>query len=629
MHYTSVPNILKVLNPLFLDDLRLQLETAGDNVRKLLNLRQRIARIRVFDPACGSGNFLVIAYKEMRAIEARINELRGESDRKSEIPLTNFRGIEIRHFAVEIARLALIIAEYQCDVLYRGPKLALAEFLPLESENWITCGNALRLDWLSLCPPTGTEVQVQREDLDLFSTPNQEAEIDFENEGGETYICGNPPYVGKGKPTPEQKSDMNFIFEGRTRHWGYVDLVGAWFVKASDYCLFTNASVAFVSTNSVGMGRQVAVLWPIVLRDNIKIRFAHRSFVWSNNASNKAAVFCVIIGIDRKQSTNCKLFEGDVARDVEHISHYLTAGTAPLVKASGRPIVQHLPEMILGNKPNDGKALRFSFSERLEILSTNPEGRGFLRRFYGSDEYNKSIPKYCLWISDELLAKAETIEPIRQRLQLCRENRLNQTDASNKKLAKRPHQMREFNEAEQHSLIVSVMTAERREYLSCGALADGAIISSQAFAIFDEGLWALSLLLSRLHFVWVATICGKFKEDYRYSNDSGWNTFPVPTLTDQNKADLTRCAEDILLAREQYFPATIADMYDPDRMDTEFPLVREAHDRNDEILERIYIGRRFKNDTERLEKLFEMYTKMTAQQAPAKKTGKRTPKGGK
>ncbi|NJM00724.1 MAG: class I SAM-dependent DNA methyltransferase, partial [Synechococcaceae cyanobacterium SM2_3_2] len=213
MHYTSVPNILKVINPLFLDGLREQLEAAGDNARKLLNLRQRLARIRIFDPACGSGNFLVIAYKEMREIEAEINRRRGEMDRKSGIPLTNFRGIEIRHFSAEVARLALIIAEYQCDVLYRGPKLALAEFLPLKADNWITCGNALRLDWLSLCPPTGIGAKVQREDLDLFGEMENEMEIDFENQGGEIYICGNPPYQGSVNQSAEQKEDMKFVLQ--------------------------------------------------------------------------------------------------------------------------------------------------------------------------------------------------------------------------------------------------------------------------------------------------------------------------------------------------------------------------------------------------------------------------------
>src|SRR6185503_6526910 len=227
MHYTSVPNILKVLNPLFLDDLRARLEEAGDNPRTLLNLRKRMAKIRVFDPACGSGNFLVIAYKEMRGIEAEINKRRSEPDRSSEIPLTNFRGIELRDFPSEIARLALVIAEYQCDLLYRGKKLALAEFLPLDKQNWITWGNALRLDWLSICPPTGTGVKLRADDL--FSTPLDQAEIDFENEGGETYICGNPPYLGFAWQSAEQKAEMRDLLNGRASSSGFLDYVAGWF----------------------------------------------------------------------------------------------------------------------------------------------------------------------------------------------------------------------------------------------------------------------------------------------------------------------------------------------------------------------------------------------------------------
>ena len=210
MHYTSVPNILKVLNPLFLEDLRAQLADAGDNDRKLLNLRRRMARIRVFDPACGSGNFLVIAYKQMREIETEINRRRGEPHLGSEIPLTNFRGIELHDFPAEIARLSLIIAEFQCDVLYLGKKDAVAEFLPLDAQNWIICGNALRLDWLSICPPTGTGVKVVADDL--FGMPLNQMEIDFENEGGETYICGNPPYLGSTWQTDEQKADLGAVF---------------------------------------------------------------------------------------------------------------------------------------------------------------------------------------------------------------------------------------------------------------------------------------------------------------------------------------------------------------------------------------------------------------------------------
>jgi hypothetical protein len=253
MHYTSVPNILKVLNPLFLDNLRAKLEEAGDNPRSLLNLRNRMAIIRVFDPACGSGNFLVIAYKEMRAIEAEINKRRGESERQSEIPKTNFRGIELRDFPAEIARLALVIAEYQCDVLYRGRKLALAEFLPLDNQNWITCGNALRLNWLSICPPTGTGVKLQAEDL--FSTPLDQAQIDFENEGGETYVCGNPQFKGARKQTSAQKEDMAFIFR-RHNDFKDCDYVIAWYLKASEFVKTCDATFAFVSTSSISEGEQ-------------------------------------------------------------------------------------------------------------------------------------------------------------------------------------------------------------------------------------------------------------------------------------------------------------------------------------------------------------------------------------
>ncbi|MCK5556460.1 MAG: class I SAM-dependent DNA methyltransferase, partial [Alphaproteobacteria bacterium] len=261
MHYTSVPNILKVLNPLFLYDLHEQFEAAGESPQKILNLRKRMARIRVFDPACGSGNFLVIAYKEMRAIEAEINKRRGEDDRRTDIPLTNFRGIELRDFPAEVARLSLIIAEYQCDILYRGQKEALADFLPLDAQNWITCGNALRLDWLSICPPTGTGVKLKGDDL--FETPLDQAQIDFENEGGETYICGNPPYLGSTWQSDEQKSDLKSIFGHRTKTWKSLDYVAGWFMKVADYGTHTNAVAAFVSTNSICQGQQVPILWPL------------------------------------------------------------------------------------------------------------------------------------------------------------------------------------------------------------------------------------------------------------------------------------------------------------------------------------------------------------------------------
>jgi MmeI, DNA-methyltransferase domain/MmeI, N-terminal domain/MmeI, helicase spacer domain len=294
MHYTSVPNILKVLNPLFLDELREKLEAAGDRPQALRHLRKRLSRIRVFDPACGSGNFLVIAYKHMREIEFEINKRLGESHRSTDIPLTNFRGIELRHFAAEIARLALVIAEYQCDVLHRGQKLALAEFLPLDAQNWITHGNALRIDWLTVCPPTGTEAKMHADDL--FETPLDQTEIDFENEGGETYICGNPPYVGSQLQTDSQKADMRTIFDQRTKNWKSVDYIAAWFMKAADYGKCTEGKSAFVTTNSLCQGRQVENFWPLVMTTGHEIDFAHTSFRWSNLASHNAGVTVVIVG---------------------------------------------------------------------------------------------------------------------------------------------------------------------------------------------------------------------------------------------------------------------------------------------------------------------------------------------
>jgi hypothetical protein len=587
-----------------------------------------MARIRVFDPACGSGNFLVIAYKEMRAIEAEINRRREEPDRRSDIPLTNFRGIEIRHFACEIARLALIIAEYQCDVLYRGPRLALAEFLPLKSENWITCGNALRLDWLSLCPPTGTGVKVRQEDLDLFSTPNQEAEIDFENEGGETYICGNPPYLGSTWQSNEQKDDLKRIFDGRTKLWKSLDYVSGWFMKAADYGMQTTSAAAFVSTNSICQGQQVPILWPLVFKTNHAIAFAHTSFKWSNLASHNAGVTVVIVGIANDTAKVRQLFSiGDngatIAKEAENINAYLVAGANVFVEKCSL-LNDDRGQVEAGGKPVEGGNLLVSSGEARHILQQYPIASKFIKRAYGSSEYIRGDVRYCIWVADEHLSEASETADFAKRFEIVATLRRKSPKVATQKGAGWPHRFEEVKQSgNERVIIVPKVSSESREYLPIGLLASGSIITDLCFALYDAPLWNLALIASRLHLIWIATVCGKLETRYRYSNTLGWNTFPVPTLTDQNKQDLTRCAEDILLAREQYFPATIADMYDPDKMDREFPLVREAHDRNDEILERIYIGRRFKNDTERLEKLFDLYTKMTSQQKNIK--GKRQP----
>ena len=610
MHYTSVPNILKVLNPLFLDDLREKLQEAGDNRRKLLNLRNRMARIRVFDPACGSGNFLVIAYKEMRAIEAEINKRRQEGERRSDIPLTNFRGIEIRDFPAEIARLALIIAEYQCNVLYRGQSEALAEFLPLDAMNWITCGNALQIDWRSICPPTGTGVKHRADDL--FRTPLDQAEIDFENEGGETYICGNPPYRGSQWQTAEQKADLRNIFDGRTKNWRSLDYVAGWFMKAADYGVHTTAVSAFVSTNSICQGRQVETLWSLMFETGHVIPFAHTSFKWANLASHNAGVTVVIVGVSRNAGPVRKLYstgtgEETTVRETGNINPYLVSRPDVLVRPAGKPMAD-LSEMSFGNMPNEGGSLLLNHSEAEDAIEHQRVDRRFIRPFLGSQEFISGTERRCIWVSDEDCREAMDNEWLATRFGVVRAQRATSSRPATKRLAETPHRFGEVRQAgSETAIIVPSVSSERRDYLPVGYMPPGTIVSNLAFALYDAPLWNMALIASRLHLVWVATVCGKLKTDYRYSNTLGWNTFPVPTLTEKNKADLTRCAEEILLAREAHFPATIADLYDGEAMPDD---LRAAHDRNDEVLERIYVGRRFRNDTERLEKLFEMYTEM-------------------
>jgi hypothetical protein len=607
MHYTSVPNILKVLNPLFLDDLRTQLEAAGNNSAKLLNLRKRMARIRVFDPACGSGNFLVIAYKQMREIEAQINHRREESHLGSEIPLTNFRGIELRDFPAEIARLALIIAEFQCDVLYRGQKDALAEFLPLDKQNWIVCGNALRLDWLSICPPTGTGVKVVADDL--FGTPLDQTEIDFVNEGGETYICGNPPYLGNKLQTPEQKADLEGIFAELSSSWKSLDYVAGWFMKAANYGQHTKCKTAFVSTNSVCQGQQVPILWPLIFAKNHEIGFAYTSFKWANLASHNAGVIVSIIGISTNPGKLRRLFSnsdegGPVSRDVEYINAYLTPGANLVVDAESLPI-NGLPQMMFGNMPRDGGRLLMDNDERNSFVKQDKRTEKYLKDFVGSEDAIHGNRRVCIWVGEHEYKAASEIGILNARFEEVSQQRIGMKAASTQSFSKKPYRFVQIQGvAKSHLFLVPRHSSESRPYLPIAIFGSSTIVADSAFAIYDAPLWSLALFSSRLHLVWVATVCGKIKTDFRYSNTIGWNTFPVPLLTEQNRSDLTHCAEEILLSRETHFPKTIADLYDSESMPAD---LRQAHERNDEVLERIYIGRRFRNDSERIERLFAMY----------------------
>ncbi len=616
MHYTSRPNILKVLNPLFLDNLHEKLEEAGDNKIKLLNLRKRLARIRVFDPACGSGNFLVIAYKQLRKIEHTINERRDEKGRKSDIPLTNFRGIELRNFPAEIARLALIIAEYQCNVRYLGQREALAVFLPLSQDNWITCGNALRLDWLSLMDVGGSGVRLVSDNL--LQTPLDQAEIDFENEGGETYICGNPPYKGNADQTKQQKDDVRACFLGTELNWKSLDYICGWFWKAKEFAETTTAKFAFVSTNSVSQGQNISFFWREFLRSGIAIEFAERSFLWKNLATKNAGVTVVIIGCSRDVPSKKKIFDQGQVYEVDNINPYLVSGKNIFVEKSTTQL-SGLPKMVKGNYYGLSEGLLITYSERQLFVDRGLDAK-HLRTFKGGAEIVRGTLRTCFWFPESTLPSyAANIDSVRTRIFAVEASRRASPDAMAVAMADKPHQFREMFCAQNWSIAIPNVSSGNRPYLPVSLETNDVVFPNTAFSVYDGPIFTLSIIASKLHIAWVTTVCGRLRTDFRYSNTLGWNTFPVPVLTEKNKADLTRCAEDILLAREAHFPATIADLYDPEKMPAD---LRAAHERNDEVLERIYIGRRFKNDTERLEKLFDLYTRMSATQKSGK-TGKK------
>jgi hypothetical protein len=606
MHYTSVPNILKVLNPLFLDDLREQLAAAGDNARKLRNLRKRMSVIRVFDPACGSGNFLVIAYLQMRSIEHEIVQ-RTRDDPKSWIKLSSFYGIEIKGFAAEIARLALLIAEFQSDVRFISQHEARAMVLPLHNTGHIVIGNALRRDWLEVCPPVSKALVEER---DLAGPTGRMALEDngFDDLGEpETFICGNPPYLGSTWQSSDQKADLAGIFQTRTQLWKSLDYVAGWFMKAADYGVFNKAAAAFVSTNSICQGQQVPILWPLVFGTGHAISFAHTSFKWTNLASDNAGVTVVVvsiaIGFQRKKQLFSQSDSADpIVQQVSNINAYLVAAPDIIVNARSTP-PSGRSQIDAGGKPVEGGHLLLTRDERNQLLNESPTAARFLKRVFGASEHNQGIVRYALWIGEKDVSVAREDKNLNLRLENVRAMRAASPKPATRASANYPHET---------VTIIPKLTSEKRQYIPAGVEPQGTIVTDLAFAQLNAPIADVAILNSRLHFIWIATVCGKFKTDYRYSNTMGWNTFPVPPLTEQNKVELTACAEAILLAREAHFPATIADLYDPETMPDD---LRRAHEANDETLERIYIGRRFKNDTERLEKLFEMYTKMTAKKA--------------
>jgi len=600
MHYTSVPNIMKILRPLFLDSLREELTSARGDAKKLNALLVRIRHIRVFDPACGSGNFLIISYKELCKLEMEVFDLLKLCDRQFKLPFSevrfeNFTGIELEDFAVETAKLSLYIAQHQMNVVFEQRFAVAPPALPLRDAGRIIQGNATALNWETVCPI----------DVSL-----------------ETYIVGNPPYLGMTFQNAQQKADVAALFKGLVKGYKELDYVACWFLKAADYCQRNSCKCALVTTNSICQGELVALLWPLVFRRQIEIGFAYQSFKWKNSAAHNAGVTCAIIGLRPESNEKKLLFEKDVVREVKHISPYLIEGDDTIIHKRRRSL-SGFPYMAYGNKPTDGGNLILSPQEKDQLLAAHPEAARFLCRYYGSQEFIKGIERWCLWINDADVGEALEIPEIVRRVNRVRDVRLASPAASTVERASIPHRFIQIQDSGRDAIIVPKVSSEKRMYLPVGLVGADSIINDLAFGIYGCSPYLISILSSRLHLVWAMAASGKLEDRLRYSNTMAWNTFPMPDLSPTQIAMLEDGAWEILAERERHTGRTIASLYEPDTMP---PGLLEAHRQVDDALERIYIGRPFHNDTERLEHLFKRYKLMTAKERAPLLAGKKSAK---
>lgn len=598
-HYTSVPNILKTIEPLFLDELREEFNRAANSIPKLRRLLDRISEIKILDPAAGSGNFLVIAYKELRRLEHAILEqiviLENTNHQhqmtmltKSRINIENFYGIEIDDFAVEVAILSLWIAKHQMNVEFREKFGISIPLIPLRESGSIVAANAARIDWNDVCPNDG------------------ETEI---------YLIGNPPYGGSKIQTAEQKADYPYVF-GDRKYSKDLDYVALWFIKGSEYIVGTLAELSFVATNSVAQGQHVSLFFPFVYELGLEIGYAYTSFRWENNAKRNAGVTVVVINLRNPNRKTKYLYTDDIAISVNNINGYLTDASNVCVRRRNKPLSDKLPRMRLGNMPLDNGNLLLNSSERASMLRRFPESKKFIKRFSGSNEFINDIPRFCLWIQDFEVQVAQRLVPLAERIERVEKFRLASPHGGTRKLASRPWSFREQHGSNEDAIIVPSVSSERRDYIPIGYVGPDTVISNLAFAVYDAEPWLFAILTSRMHMAWTRAVGGKMKTDYRYSNTIVYNNFPVPELSDADKERLDEAAFRVLDVREYHSEKTLADLYDPDLMPDN---LRQAHQRVDEIVDGLYRKKAFETDEERLALLFDMYEEMTAAEGKANK----------
>ena len=600
-HYTSVSNIMKVIQPLFLDELRTELDTVialsydnrhkNNKAERLDALLKRISQIKVFDPACGSGNFLIIAYKELRKLEIDIlkaqRDLIGSKDNllglgfDSMVSLDNLYGIEYDDFASQIARLSLWLAEHQMNVLFEQEFGASQPMLPLKDSGHIVYGNSLRIDWNEVCPNNGSD---------------------------EIYIIGNPPFGGKSKRSASQLNDMEIVFKG-LKKIKTLDYVACWFYKGALYIKDTNASLALVATNSINQGEQVALLWPLIFKLGLNINFAYQTFQWKNSAKNNAGVHVVVVGLSNKNTTKNKIYK--LVDDTWHkeivgnISPYLVSGSNTVIEGRRSSISGNSP-ILFGNMPYDYGNLLLNTEEKNELVLNEPSSEQWLKRIIGSDEFLNSKERWCLWLVGISNEELDEMPLVKSRVDNVRYARLESTDKAAHKLAERPHEFRDLNNPDSYIIIPSV-SSERRKYVPIGTF-DGHTISSNLNHIIPNGtLFEFGILTSLAHNDWMRLVAGRLKSDYRYSGTIVYNTFPFPNATDEQKKSIENLAEEILLARASNAGMTLAELYDPDKMPED---LKQAHSTLDDAVDKLYRPQGFSNTEERLAHLLARYEQL-------------------
>lgn len=609
-HYTSEKNILKLIHPLFLDDLRVEFDRIRSNRNKLHDFHEKLATLKFLDPACGCGNFLVVAYRELRLLELDVILALHEKDLTSgqisdprllvKCNVDQFYGIEIEEFPAQIAQVALWLTDHQMNLRVQEAFGNRFVRLPLEKSAGIVHGNALRIDWNDVVPAK---------------------ELNF--------ILGNPPFLGKQHQDPMQKADMAHVFSG-VKAAGVLDFVSAWYLLAAKYIRGADIGCAFVSTNSIAQGEQVGVLWSELYRLGIHIRFAHRTFTWSNEAKGKAAVHCVIIGFGAPNSKPKRIFEYDHPKSEPHevsagtINAYLVDAPEVLL-TNRRDAICAVPPIVFGSMPNDGGRLLLSDDEKRSLISSEPGSEKWIRPFLGAEEFINGQKRWCLWLGGISPHELRDLKSVSKRVSEVKSLRESSTRETTRALAAYPMMFGEIRQPMHEYILVPRHSSESRSFIPLGFIAPDVVCGDSNMLIPDASVWQFGIVQSSMHMAWVRAVCGRLESRYRYSAGIVYNNFPWPEPTDKQREAIEQAAQGVLDARAQFPDATLADLYDPLTMP---PALVKAHHALDRVVDAAYGKRSFKSDAERVAFLFERYQQLTSLlPAATKKTARRRKPG--